>query len=164
MKFNLLSTLLVGASAHKLAQHSRIRNHQDYDQYLDDNTLVESSDFHQSLANDVAGQDQKQMDDDFWVNASPLEMAQHISMNPKLTNFAEERVSGTTDKMTNRYMDQLDTLDPNLSQDMTSEYMNVQKTQSMIQKLEKKCDMEKVGFEHIQDYEQDKMMLEHHKA
>ena len=104
------------------------------------------------------------MDDEFWVNASPLEMAQHISMQPKLTSFAQERVSGTTDKMTNRYMDQLDTLDPNLTQDMTSEYMNVQKTQNMIARLEKKVEIEKVGFEHVLEYEQDKMMLEHLKA
>ena len=80
-------------------------------------------------------------------------MAQHISMQPKLTEFAQERATGTVDKMTNKYMDQLDTLDPNLSQDMTSEYMEVQKTQSMIKNLEKKVEIESHGFEHLQEYE-----------
>ena len=80
-------------------------------------------------------------------------MAQHISMQPKLTEFAQERATGTVDKMTNKYMDQLDTLDPNLSQDMTSEYMEVQKTQSLIKNLEKKVEIESHGFEHLQEYE-----------
>ena len=105
--------MMVAANAHKLSQ--RNRTHQDYDQYLADNTLVESSDVHQSLVQDVAPQGQKAMDEDFWVNASANDMAQHISMQPKLTDFAQERSTSSADKMTNRYMDQLDTLDPNLS-------------------------------------------------
>ena len=104
------------------------------------------------------------MDEDFWVNASANDMAQHISMQPKLTDFAQERSTGGVDRMTNRYMDQLDTLDPNLSQDMTSEYMEVAKTQSMIKQLEKKVESESHGFEHLSEYESDKMLLEHLKS
>ena len=34
----------------------------------------------------------------------------------------------------------------------------------MIQTLEKKCEVEKVGFEHLDEYESDKMLLDHLKA
>ena len=42
---------------------------------------------------------------------------------------------------------------------MASEYMNVQKTQIMIKNLEKKVEQESHGFEHLAEYESDKMLL-----
>ena len=96
---------------------------------MGETTLLDtiSSDLGDSIKNDHAPQNQTEMDEEFWVNASPSAMAEHISLQPKLTEYANDRETqmSSVDKMTTRYIDQLDTLDPNLSQDMTSEYMNV---------------------------------------
>ena len=74
------------------------------------------------------------MDEEFWVTASASQMAQHISLNGPKTQFAQEKELGinsgekTQDKMTRHYMDQIDNMAPGLSDEMTSEYMAVQKT------------------------------------
>ena len=54
-------------------------------------------------------------------------------------------------------------MDPNLSNDMTSEYMDVQKTQAEINRLEKKCEEESHGFDHVEEYQSDKMLLDNLK-
>ena len=51
-------------------------------------------------------------------------------------------------------------MDPNLSQDMTSEYLNVQKTAAQIKKLEAKVEKESHGYENIDAYNTDKMLLD----
>ena len=55
-------------------------------------------------------------------------------------------------------------MDPNLSQDMTSEYLNVQKTAAQIKKLEAKVEMESHGYENIDAYNTDKMLLDSMKS
>ena len=51
--------------------------------------------------------------------------------------------------MTNHWIDQIDSMDPNISQDLTSEYMNVQKTNAEIHRLEAKVEAESHGFENV---------------
>ena len=60
-------------------------------------------------------------------------------------------------------MEQIDMLDPNLSQDLTSEYMDVHKSQAEIKKLEQKIEGEK-DFAHVEQYEQDMMLLNNLKT
>ncbi len=72
------------------------------------------------------------------MNKSPSEMAQSISLEGPKTQFALEVENDrkTVDKMTTHWIDQIDQMDPNLSSDMTSEYISVQKTQAEIKRLE----------------------------
>lgn len=54
-------------------------------------------------------------------------------------------------------------IDPSLSADLTREYMDVQKTETAIKRLEKKVEQESHGFDTIEEYNADKMMLENMK-
>ena len=56
-------------------------------------------------------------------------MSKRISLDGPKTEFAKERLSevDSADKMASRWMDQIDQMDPTMSQDMTNEFMNVQK-------------------------------------
>ena len=94
------------------------------------------------------------------------EAAQHVSLDGPKTEYAIERdlEKSSADKMTNHWIDTFDQMDPNLSQDMTSEYVNVQKTQAEIRRLEKKIQAESNGFEHLEEYQQDKMLLDNLKS
>mgnify|MGYP006875426929 CR=1 FL=1 len=82
------------------------------------------------------------------------------------TEYASEKetMQKTTDKMTRHWIEQIDDMDPNLSQDMTSEYLNVQKRAAQIKKLEAKVEAESHGFEHIDEYNTDKMLLDNLKS
>ena len=66
--------------------------------------------------------------------------------------------------MTRHWIERIDDMDPNLSQDMTSEYLNVQKRAAQIKKLEAKVEAESHGFEHLEEYNTDKMLLDNLKA
>ena len=103
--------------------------------------------------------------EDDWANKSAEEMAQKISLDPPKTEYAKQRESekNSVDKMTNHWMETIDSMDPNLSSDMTSEYINVQKTQAEIKRLERKIEAESKGFEHLEEYQQDKLMLDNLK-
>ena len=61
-------------------------------------------------------------------------------------------------------MDKIDEMDPRLSQEMASEYMDAQKTEAQIALLEKKVERESHGFEHVEEYQSDKMLLDNLKA
>lgn len=54
-------------------------------------------------------------------------------------------------------------IDPGLSADLTREFMDVQKTQNAIKVLEAKVEEESHGFDKIDDYNADKLMLENMK-
>ena len=54
-------------------------------------------------------------------------MSSHISLEGPKTEYAKQK-DNVGDRLSRQWMDQLDMMDPNLSNDMTSEYMDVQKT------------------------------------
>ena len=56
-------------------------------------------------------------------------MSKHISLDGPKTEYAKERLSevDSADKMASRWMDQIDQMDPTIGQDITNEFMNVQK-------------------------------------
>ena len=100
-----------------------------------------------------------------WMNKSAEELSKHVSLEAPKTEFAtdREKLEKSTDKMTRHWIERIDDMDPNLSQDMTSEYLNVQKTAAQIKRLEAKVEMESHGFEHIDEYNTDKMLLDNMK-
>lgn len=69
------------------------------------------------------------MADDPYLSGNTEEMAKHISLDGPKTEYAKERLTevDTADKMASRWMDQIDQMDPSMGQDMTTEFMNVQK-------------------------------------
>ena len=62
-------------------------------------------------------------------------MSKHISLEGPKTEYAKEKLSevDSADKMATRWMDQIDQMDPSMSQDMTNEFMNT-KSSFMFQK------------------------------
>jgi hypothetical protein len=54
-------------------------------------------------------------------------------------------------------------IDPSISADLTREFMDVQKTEAAIARLERKVEDESHGFDQIDEYNQDKLMLENMK-
>ena len=107
----------------------------------------------------------KPMSDEEWFDADAQTMAQHISLGEPQTDFAKiakvER--NTTDKLTNFWLDRIDSMDPTVSQDLTSEFMNVQKTEKEIKKLEAKIAAEEHDWNAIDQYNTDKMLLANYK-
>mgnify|MGYP000300365618 CR=1 FL=1 len=94
----------------------------------------------------------KGKENDQWIS----ELSQHVSVEgAKKTEYAvqKEQEAKSGDKQSYNWMERLDMLDPNLGQDITSEYMNVQKTSAAIKRLEKKVEMESHGFEFVEQYE-----------
>ena len=61
-------------------------------------------------------------------------------------------------------MDKIDEMDPKLSQEMASEYMDAQKNEAQIMLLERKVEKESHGFEHVEEYQNDKMLLDSLKS
>tara|TARA_B110000285_G_C14855295_1_gene481938 strand:+ start:423 stop:656 length:234 start_codon:yes stop_codon:yes gene_type:complete len=61
-------------------------------------------------------------------------------------------------------MDKIDEMDPRLSQEMASEYMDAQKNEAQIALLERRVEKESHGFENIDAYTNDKMLLDSLKA
>ena len=61
-------------------------------------------------------------------------------------------------------MDKIDEMDPRLSQEMASEYMDAQKNEAQITRLERRVEKESHGFENIEAYTQDKLLLDNLKA
>ena len=79
-------------------------------------------------------------------------LAQHVTLDgaSKTEYFTEqEKLEQNTDKATRHLMDKIDSMDPALAQEMSSEFMNVQKAQAQINVLEAKVAREKVGFDHV---------------
>ena len=85
-----------------------------------------------SLAQSLSAYGVAPMSDEDWFNADAGTMAQHISIGAPMTNFEKEtktiRNDMDTDKMSSFWLDRIDAMDPILSQDLTSEFMDVQKT------------------------------------
>ena len=92
-------------------------------------------------------------------------MSKHISLDGPKPEYAKERLTevDSADKMAARWMDQIDQMDPTIGQDMTNEFMNVQKMQGQINRLEKKVEEESHGFDRIDEYNSDKMVLDNLK-
>ena len=80
---------------------------------------------------------------------SVAQMAEHVSLGAPKTDFANERdtVREKGDKLTNFWMDRIDSEDPTLGNDMTSEFMNVAKMKGRIDILEKKVEAESHGYD-----------------
>ena len=105
------------------------------------------------------------MTDEEWLNASPEKMAQHISLDGPKTDYQKEVSSfrKNADKLQEFWLDRIDSMDPALGQDVTSAFMDTQKTAARIKFLEKKVEAESQGFDQIDQYEQDKMVLDNLK-
>ena len=73
-------------------------------------------------------------------------------------------IAQKTDKLAEHVIENIDNVDPELSQDVTREYNDIQKTEAAVQRLEKKVEMERNSFEHAEDYETDKLMLDNMRA
>ena len=73
--------------------------------------IDQTTDVGQLYPDDQAKDGSKEMDEEFWVNASASQMAQHISLNGPKTQFAKDKEAGinsgekTQDKMTKHYID-----------------------------------------------------------
>ena len=107
----------------------------------------------------------KPMSEEQWANASPEQMAEHISLEGPKTDFAKEtnNFRKNADKLQNFWLDRIDSMDPNLGQDLTSAFMDTQKTSARIKMLEAKVEAESHGFENVEQYEQDKLILDNLK-
>ena len=77
------------------------------------------------------------MSEEDWFNADAAEMAQHISLDGPKTEYAQQRHTeeGEFGKTANHWIEQIDSMD--LGQAMASEFMDVQKSQAEINRLEK---------------------------
>ena len=62
--------------------------------------------------------------------------------------------------MTEHVIENIDHVDPEISSDATRAYMNIQKTEIAIQRLEKKVEEDRNRIDGTEDYEQDKMLLD----
>ena len=92
------------------------------------------------------------MFDDDWENASVDQMAEHISLEGPKTEYAKETNSfrKNADKLQNFWLDRIDSMDPSLGQDLTSAFMDTQKTTARIKLLEQKVENESHGFDKIE--------------
>jgi len=92
------------------------------------------------------------MSDDDWENASVDQMAEHISLEGPKTEYAKETNSfrKNADKLQNFWLDRIDSMDPSLGQDLTSAFMDTQKTTARIKLLEQKVENESHGFDKIE--------------
>lgn len=54
-------------------------------------------------------------------------------------------------------------MDPNLGQDVTSAFMDTEKTTARIKMLERKVELESHGFDKVEQYESDKLILDNLK-
>ena len=106
------------------------------------------------------------MSEEEWFDASPEKMAQHISLDGPKTDYQKEVSSfrKNADKLQEFWLDRIDSMDPALGQDVTSAFMDTQKTAARIKFLEKKVEAESQGFDQIDQYEQDKMVLDNLKS
>lgn len=92
-------------------------------------------------------------------------MAQHISLDGPKTEYQKEvnPYRKNVDKLQEFWLDRIDSMDPALGQDVTSAFMDTEKTAARIKYLEKKVEAESQGFDQIDQYEQDKMILDNLK-
>jgi len=67
------------------------------------------------------------MSESAWAELSPSQMAERISLNGPKTEWEEEvsHMKRGTDKDTSFLIDRINSLDPNIDQDMASEFLNV---------------------------------------
>lgn len=98
--------------------------------YLSPQQLAEAGVAEEHTTDQPLASHVQQMSEADWVEASPAEMAQHISLGGPKTDYAAERDTfrEKTDNLANFWMDRIDSMDPALGQDVTSEFMNVHKT------------------------------------
>lgn len=89
----------------------------------------------QMVANDLpedreAASLAKPMSEYEWAEATPEEMAQHISLEGPKTDYAKEvnPFRKDADRLQNFWLDRIDSMDPSLGQDVTSAFMDTQKT------------------------------------
>ena len=61
-----------------------------------------------------------------WMNASPEQMAQHISLEGPKTEYQKEVTPfrKDADKLQEFWLDRIDSMDPGLGQDVTSAFMD----------------------------------------
>ena len=87
------------------------------------------------------------MSDEDWYEADAATMAQHISLEAPKTEYAQSRHSEESQfgKVANHWIEQIDSMD--LGQAMASEFMDVQKTQAEINRLEKQVEAESNSWE-----------------
>ena len=69
------------------------------------------------------------MSEEDWAEATPAEMAAHVSIDGPKTDYIREKESEKKggNKFSAYLLDRMDTLDPSLAQDMTSELLSVSK-------------------------------------
>ena len=95
------------------------------------------------------------------------EMAKHISLNAPKTDFEKEskalRKNMDPNAMTDFWMDRIDSMDPELGQDLTEEFMDVQKTQGQIKRLEAKIESERGDYSKFDEINADEMLLKNYK-
>ena len=89
------------------------------------------------------------------MDASPEQMAEHISLEGPKTDYAKETNSfrKNADRLQNFWLDRIDSMDPNIGQDITSAFMDTEKTSARIKLLERKVEAESHGFENVEQYE-----------
>lgn len=89
------------------------------------------------------------------MDASPEQMAEHISLEGPKTDYAKETNSfrKNADRLQNFWLDRIDSMDPNIGQDITSAFMDTEKTSARIKMLERKVEAESHGFENVEQYE-----------
>lgn len=86
-----------------------------------------------------------------WANASPEEMAAHVSLEGPKTEYMKDATANGikrgADRLQDFWLDRIDSMDPNLGQDVTSAFMDTEKTTARIKLLEKKVEAESQGFD-----------------
>lgn len=99
-----------------------------------------------------------------WQEKQAQEFAAKIDTEGPKTQYAQDHTfEEKTNKIENHLLERIDMIDPSLSADLTREFMDVQKTQNAIKRLEARVEAESHGFDQIEEYNSDKMMLENMK-
>ena len=109
--------------------------------------------------------DQAETLDKDWQDKQAQEFAKIIDTEPPKTDYVKEKTfEEKTNSIENHLLERIDMIDPSLSADLTREYMDVQKTEAAIARLEKKVQEESQGFDTIEQYNADKLNLDNMKA
>ena len=94
------------------------------------------------------------------------DMAKHISLGGPKTDFAKMTQAIRKDvdpkSVTAFWMDRIDAMDPELGQDLTSEFMDTEKTRIQIKRLEEKIAAEKGDWTKLSEIQADEMLLKNY--
>lgn len=136
-------------------------------------TMSEYLDEDQIMANDlqeerpaptapISSTPEEAMSESEWAEASPEVMAQHISLGAPKTDYEKEVTPfrKNADRLETFWLDRIDSMD---TQEVTSAFMDTQKTTARISLLERKVEEESHGFENVEQYENDKLILDNLK-